>query len=370
MSRSGSALAALFLAAAGAWAFATAAPALPEARGRFAEFGTHRLHYTGAGTGHEGPTVVLETGFSGASFAWSWVEPQVAGFARVLAYDRAGLGWSLASPGPHDADEVARQLAEVLRQSGAPPPYVLVGHSLGGIFVRRFAQLHPDLVAGLVLVDASHPEQDTRLPAFRDGDPFLMVRIGRILARLGLDELTGVADAADSLPADAANAARAFLATSRHWDAMAAEARGFRDSLAQVRDGPSLPDVPMIVLSAPLRAPEGWMSLQAELADLTPTAEQRVIEEADHFGIVTSQAQSAHTVRAIRDLLTRLESTEADQAHPARAGGPSRDGSRHSHRPSERPSSAMKPLAGQLGSSQIENAKLAAIKSSAGRLAR
>lgn len=293
--------------AAGTATFARHAPALPMPPGHLADLGTHRLHYTLGGLDHDGPTVVLETGFSGASFAWAWVQPDVANFARVLSYDRAGLGWSEDSAAPHDAGEVARQLALLLRVSGAPPPYVLVGHSLGGIFVRRFAQLHPDLVAGLVLVDASHPEQDTRLPAFRDGDPFLMVRIGRVLARLGLAGLTGVADSAETLPPEAAAAARRFLASTRHWSAMTAEAASFRESLAQVREGASLPDVPVIVLSAARDAPEGWMRLQAELPAIAVSAEQRVIHDADHFGIVTSPVHSAHTVRAIRDLLARLD---------------------------------------------------------------
>jgi pimeloyl-ACP methyl ester carboxylesterase len=92
---------------------------------------------------HDGPTVLLETGMGGASMAWAWVQPRVAERATVVAYDRAGLGWSDPSPRGPGAEQVVRDLREALAVRGLSGPYVLVGHSLGGHYMRAFAAAHP-----------------------------------------------------------------------------------------------------------------------------------------------------------------------------------------------------------------------------------
>ena len=88
-----------------------------------------------------------------------------AKFSRVVSYDRAGLGWSGPDPAPKTAVLAARRLRSVLLHSRVPPPYVLVGHSMGGLFIRVFADLFPDEVAGMVLIDAVHPDQHMRSAA-------------------------------------------------------------------------------------------------------------------------------------------------------------------------------------------------------------
>jgi pimeloyl-ACP methyl ester carboxylesterase len=95
----------------------------------------------------------------------AWIQPELAKQTQVVSYDRAGLGWSESSGASHNAHTIARQLHTALRSAGVEAPYVVVGHSLGGIFVRAFADLYPDEVSGLVLLDASHPDQWQRFPA-------------------------------------------------------------------------------------------------------------------------------------------------------------------------------------------------------------
>jgi pimeloyl-ACP methyl ester carboxylesterase len=124
----------------------------------------HQMHLQVRGPDSGGPIVVLEAGMGSFSPNWYWVQQELAPTISCVAYDRAGLGWSRRSRRPRDAQTIAVELRDALREAGLDPPYVLAGHSFGGLPVRAFADLYPDLTAGLVLVDASHPDQWVRWP--------------------------------------------------------------------------------------------------------------------------------------------------------------------------------------------------------------
>jgi len=130
--------------------------------GKLVNVDGYRLHLNCRGQGS--PTVVIEAGAADCSLAWGPVQREVARFTRVCTYDRAGLGWSERSPQPRTAHNLVEDLHTLLARSGVKPPYVLVGHSLGGLFVRLYAHEHPDQVAGMVLVDAVHEELFLRYP--------------------------------------------------------------------------------------------------------------------------------------------------------------------------------------------------------------
>lgn len=136
--------------------------------GDLIDIGGRRLHCVRAGTG--GPTVVLESGGGGGSSPQDWpVLNLVAPITRCLAYDRAGLGWSDPAAEPRTYDGMARDLEALLTAAGEPPPFVLVGASFGGLLVRAYARLHPDKVAGMVLVDAAEEEKYfSTMPAMRE----------------------------------------------------------------------------------------------------------------------------------------------------------------------------------------------------------
>jgi pimeloyl-ACP methyl ester carboxylesterase len=104
-------------------------------------------------------TVILESGAGDTHNGWSQVQPKVAEFASVCSYDRPGLGQSDKSTQPETPDSIAATLHQLLAAEGKTGPYILVGASLGGIYVRRFTSQHPDSVLGMVLVDSSHEEQ-------------------------------------------------------------------------------------------------------------------------------------------------------------------------------------------------------------------
>jgi pimeloyl-ACP methyl ester carboxylesterase len=131
-----------------------------DAPGRLVDIGGFRLHLLAAGQGS--PTVVLDAALAGSCVSWSLVQPEVATFTRVCAYDRAGFGWSDPGPLPRTAARIARELRTLLARAGERPPFVLVGHSFGGVVMRVFAHDFRDDVAGLVLVDPAHPEDWVR----------------------------------------------------------------------------------------------------------------------------------------------------------------------------------------------------------------
>jgi pimeloyl-ACP methyl ester carboxylesterase len=120
--------------------------------GRLVDVGGHRLYLRCAGSGS--PTVLLEAGFGGSSSDWRDTQRDLARTTRTCAYDRAGLGSSVGRPGVHDASDEIRDLQQLLFSARIPPPYVLAGHSYGGLLTRLYAHAHPRDVAGLVLVDA------------------------------------------------------------------------------------------------------------------------------------------------------------------------------------------------------------------------
>lgn len=120
--------------------------------GTFVQIGERRLEAIWGGS--EGPAVVFDSGLCTPMQSWGHVPATVARFTQVLAYNRAGIGRSEAAEGPRTSREMVEELRALLHAVGLCPPYVLVGHSFGGLNVQLFARLYPHEVAGLVLVDA------------------------------------------------------------------------------------------------------------------------------------------------------------------------------------------------------------------------
>jgi pimeloyl-ACP methyl ester carboxylesterase len=261
-----------------------------------------------------GPTVILECGIGGAtSCNWGWVEPEVARFARVVAYDRAGLGWSDPGPLPRDGRRIVSELHTALRNAGVSGPYVFVGHSYGGLLARLFTDAYPDEVAGLVLAEPSHPELFRRAPGFARALRVIgiAIRNAPYAARLGIVRalLLFVRTDADALPAADGAAQRAFLASPAHWRGVAAELPSWRrDTSPQAAAARGFGDRPLIVLTAGSHAgaPGGWMRLQASTAALSSDHVQRLVPGATHGSIVNDRRYAVAITESVRQVVAAV----------------------------------------------------------------
>ena len=221
------------------------------APGQLVDVGGYKLHINCMGQGS--PTVILESGLANPSSIWGWVQPEVAHATRVCAYDRAGVGWSDPGPEPRDGQQIARELHTLLGKANVPEPYVLVGHSAGGLYVRVYAAQYPRDVVGMVLVDVEHPDQWTQSPAAQ-AQFQTYARLGRVqqlLARLGVIRAFNLNPVSHDLPPAQAAAYKAFMDTTQFADVNAAELAAHAATDTQVRSAGPLEALPLIVLTAP-----------------------------------------------------------------------------------------------------------------------
>ena len=275
--------------------------------GRLIDVGGHSLHINCTGTGS--PTVVLEPGLGEPSVAMSWIAPDVAATTRVCVYDRAGRGWSESASAPQNGIEVATDLHTLLERAGEPGPYVLAGHSAGGIYVLNFAHLYPQQVAGVVLLDSMHPEQYTKIdswPAFYE----VFRRASALLpslSRLGVAHaLYGTAYG--DLPPLARDEQRAFWSTPRHSRSVRDEFSKLRTAMVQARSLTNLGDRPLVVVTAQKDAQGGWMAAQEGLAALSTNVDHRLLANATHASLVENEAIAAPSSDAIREVVNAVRS--------------------------------------------------------------
>jgi pimeloyl-ACP methyl ester carboxylesterase len=270
--------------------------------GRLVDVGGHDLHISCTGTGS--PTVVLEPGLGEPSTAMAWIAPEVAATTRVCVYDRAGRGWSESAETPQDGVQVATDLHTLLNRAGEQGPYVLAGHSAGGLYVLNFAQLYPDEVGGVTLLDSMSPEQYTAIDGW---SAFYHVyrRASAVLtplARLGVGHLM-YDSAYGDLPALARDQERAFMATPRAARSVRDEFSQIRVTMTQARALTTLGDRPLIVLTAGKGAQDGWDAAQDELAALSTNSVHRTLANAEHAMFTEQQATAVHSAQAIRDVV-------------------------------------------------------------------
>jgi pimeloyl-ACP methyl ester carboxylesterase len=273
------------------------------APGELVDVGGYRLHIQRSGVG---PTVVLDAGAGGTSYDWALVRKGVDRFATTIAYDRAGLGRSELGTKPRSVQKEVTDLRAALRASGLHPPYVLVGHSYGGLVVRAYAYEHTEEVSGLVLVDAAHEDQFDHYPKeYVDSGR----RMGRAMRRMAW--ITGAAVGsgipaffagripdvvADALPPDVGADRRATtVMSSKHLRTVTDEFAALEDSFSYVRQiRRPLGDLPVIVIThgVPVTAgvPEhlrsavekAWQEMQSDLTSISTSASLVVAERSGH----------------------------------------------------------------------------------------
>ncbi|HEY5982731.1 MAG TPA: alpha/beta hydrolase, partial [Anaerolineales bacterium] len=251
----------LLLLAAGTWVAGAAARQNLVTRypppGDMVDVGGFKMHLRCTGSG--APTVILIAGLDDFSITWSEVQPEAAADARVCSYDRAGLGWSEASPDARTLGNMVGELHRLLVNAHVQPPYILAAHSFGGPIARLYIDSHPDEVVGLVLVDAAPTALFDRIPAWSSAIEG-KIKMFQVLARmnsLGLLALVPQSVPNRGFPDEALAQYRAISAATGYWSVAVAENQLFRSNLAELgaQDTASLGDMPMVVLSRGLWDP-------------------------------------------------------------------------------------------------------------------
>ena len=246
--------------------------------GQMVDVDGYRLHINCTGTGS--PTVVIVAGLGDWSTSWGGVvQPEVAKTTRVCTYDRAGMGWSEANPLPSDAAQFARELHALLENANVQGPYVMVGHSLGGLIVRVFAHDYASEVAGVVLVDSMNPKQVTESLSNKLA---LFSSIEAAVARVGVGRLlVKLPTIAPSLPAGD-EAYYPLLFRPQTFQTTANEYRELPASAVEAATATSFGDLPLIVLTARLNDNPGWPEWQNELLQLSSNSQHLIAENSGH----------------------------------------------------------------------------------------
>jgi pimeloyl-ACP methyl ester carboxylesterase len=280
--------------------------------GQMVDVGGYQMHIDCQGSGS--PTVVLVPGAGDFSLTWSQVQPEVARTARVCAYDFGGFGWSELGPKPPTMENILAELHSLLTNAGVEGPYVLVGHSLGGMYVRAYAVRYPEEVVGMVLVDSTHEDQMARYYAAvashgdEGGDPGATDQINLLVYQVmlrsfeGLNSLGILAMNPESFPAnvpDLPEVAKEYKAVMLSHDSFFAAIRQQGDYMeeneaaVQEMHITSLGDIPLVVLSSRKVAAQPGLSaeetaelkteLHTELAALSSRGELVFAEESSHL---------------------------------------------------------------------------------------
>lgn len=281
--------------------------------GELIDVGDHSLHLSCTGTGS--PTVVLEPGGGLMSSALGWIAPAVAADTRICVYDRAGLGWSDPADSVQDATQIATDLHTLLNRGQVSGPYLLVGHSFGGRYVLTFAALYPDDVSGMVLVDSTPPSAEpTAGPNTpRADDTYeLLGRVSALVsasARVGLGRLLAQADYG-TLPPRSRDEIRASAATASYLESTVGEYVLANVSGREAASLVSFADKPLVVLTAGVGSGAAWLESQDRLATLSTNSAHRIVDGADHAGLLLDEDGAAATTQAILDVVSSIRNGE------------------------------------------------------------
>ena len=269
--------------------------------GRLVDVGGYRLHIhcSGPEGASGGPTVIMDAGIGECSLGWGLVQPEIAKFARVCTYDRAGLGWSDPAPTPRTSRQIVSDLHALLTNAGIGPPYVMVGHSFGGLNARLYASQFPEDVAGMVLVNSAHEDYPIRLP--------MLIRIGLLTAPIGIPRLFGLFFVSENPIFDRhsrhPSAYRSIATSTRYLNTVRREWSAAEESWSQARSSKkSLGDRPLVVLFARFNHAIFLVlrKLQMELAQRSTKGRLVFVENSGHH---IQHDQPEVVVEAIREMV-------------------------------------------------------------------
>ena len=279
--------------------------------GNLIDVGGFKMHIYCVGEGS--PTVILEALSGGTSSQWGWVQPEVQKGTRVCIYDRAGRAWSEPDPEPQSLARTVRNLHTLLTNANIEGPYVLVGHSIGGIYVRQFAADYPDEVAGMVLVDSSNPYQFVRYPdMWKETEDYLRVaKYFPPVARLGIGHLYfalgGEVDFVD-LKEPQKSEIKAAWSSPEYFESQYAENEAAWDIFTDAQQLGELGDLPLIVLTQGSSATAEWLDMQNELAGLSTDSLHIRVDGSTHGSLAFNPQHAQFVSDAILNVVEAVRS--------------------------------------------------------------
>jgi pimeloyl-ACP methyl ester carboxylesterase len=292
--------------------------------GKMIDVGGYKLHINDMGT--SGPTVILDAGIGCNSLDWALVQPEIAKFTRVCSIDRAGSAWSESSSRPRTSEVIVEEMHSLLKNGNIPSPYILVGHSFGGLNCQLYANKYPDEVAGIVLVDSAHEDQVQRLPQDSNNAQEALLKqktLLLILSRLGvvrlLHKLPQAKKQVEVFPENIRTLYFSQKLQTKHLKTVLEETDNLRESLNQLKQAENkLKNKPLIVISAG-KAPTpqevglskevtekftaAWDELQKDLASKSTKSRHIIAQNSNHM---IPQHQPKVIIDAVRDMMHEI----------------------------------------------------------------
>lgn len=271
--------------------------------GELVEVNSRKIHTIVSGNNDSKPTVILDAGLSCCSIDWYYIQPEVSKFARVLSFDRAGYGWSSCSKGTNTSEEAVDDLIHVLNKLAIDPPYILVGHSFGGLNMRLFASKYPEKVAALILIDAVHEnrylskEWDVARKKSHQKNLNLF-RMGYITSGVGLPRLLKQPVGRKYLPDPFQKPATYIGYHPKSFEAVYKEFLHSEHSAMQVANSkPLYPNLPIRILSSNNSDPT-WIEHQELLCNLSNNTRQ-IKTDNGHSIHLENPALVINTIQAL-----------------------------------------------------------------------
>jgi pimeloyl-ACP methyl ester carboxylesterase len=276
----------------------------------------YKMHIYCIGEGN--PTILLDHVAGGSSVDWALIQPKLAEYTRVCAYDRAGFGWSDYSPAPRTMKSQVNELYGLLEGANEKGPYIFVGHSYGARVARVFAAKYPDEVSGMVLMDAGILYDDPRYPAeLHSGgeSETRMLRAARWLSPFGLVRLMRpfLELPTFDLPEEARLASASFSVTPRFFQSLLDQGDSLPTVLQEEREVTSLGDIPLLVLVA--TEPDDavrkvWNQANIEMAGLSTHGSYRIVEGATHISLAYRENDAQVCSDGILNVLYAVRHTQ------------------------------------------------------------
>tara|TARA_R110002167_G_scaffold45324_4_gene136334 strand:- start:13932 stop:14906 length:975 start_codon:yes stop_codon:yes gene_type:complete len=277
---------------------------LPE--GKLVDVGGHNLHVYREGS--SSLTVIFESGMDPfGHLSWFKVQETIAQSATTVSYDRAGILWSERGDRPKSSQSITDDLTKLLTKGDYPKPYIVVGHSLAGITLRRFIETHKDDIGGIVLVDVSHPDQAILRP------PKIPPRmLMGLMSSFGLLRLTSARQMPNTEPTDLINLAAPSL-IHKSVSGMFDEAAAVAQLSIEAREISSFGGIPLIVISATSFSGNGASSenesfqlrtkMQQDLLSLSTDSRQILAGKSTHY---VQLEEPDIVIDAIESLIARV----------------------------------------------------------------